>query len=112
MKITTKFAFVAASLFAGSAMAANFNDTMVDYPQNIAYEQAQTEVTRAEVQADLAANVDKVQADQIAAYPSAFTDAPREPRQLTRQEVREELAQFVGNGVAARVGGPNYPDRG
>lgn len=109
MKLTTKIALTAATtLFAGSALA--FNDTMVDYPQNVAYDQQQSSLTRAEVQADLAANLDKVHANPVT-YPSAFVDTAAPATQLTRQDVRDELAQFHGDGVQIRVS-PEYPRRG
>lgn len=107
MKLTTTFAFAAATLFAGSAMA--FQDSMVDYPQNVSHQQQQT-TDAAKVNTDLAANVANVQADHIA-YPSAYADAAPEAQELTRQEVRAELAQFVGNNFRTGVS-PSYPERG
>ena len=107
MKLTTTIAFAAATLFAGSAMA--FQDSMVDYPQNVSYEQQQT-ASRAQINADLAANTVSVQADHTA-YPTAYADAAPQAQQLTRVAVREELAQFIGNNFRIGVS-PAYPERG
>lgn len=108
MKTTAKFAFIAASLFAGSAMA--FQDSMVDYPQNVAYGQQQPVFSRDQVDADLVANTKNVQADPIA-YPSAYADEAPRTTQLTRQQVRDDLAHFVGNHFRVGVS-PDYPQRG
>lgn len=104
MKTTAKFAFVAATLFAGSAMA--FQDSMVDYPQNVAYEQPAA--VQAPANRNVTAEVANIQVDPMA-YPA--NHAAPAPTQLTREQVKEELARFVGNNFRIGVS-PAYPARG
>lgn len=104
MKIATKFAFAAATLFAGSAMA--FQDSMVDYPKNVAYQQP--EVAQVAPSNSVNTAVANIHVDPMA-YPGNFAD--KAPTQLTRTQVQEELAQFVGNNFRIGVS-PSYPTRG
>jgi len=104
MKTTAKIAFTAAAMFAGSAMA--FQDSMVDYPQNVAYEQPVAVQTS--VAGNVTTGVANIHVDPMA-YPA--NHATPAPTQLTREEVKEELARFVGDNFRIGVS-PAYPARG
>lgn len=93
MKFATTSAFIAATLFAGSAMA--FNENMTDYPRNVVVEQ-QKSVDRATVQAELAAHIPFNARGAMIDYPLNLNQPATA---LTRDEVKQELARFVGNGV-------------
>lgn len=106
MKKLTTAAFVVASLFAGSAMA--FNGDMTDYPKNVVVEQ-QSSVDRSAVQAELAAHIPSVFRGAMIDYPLVM-DQPA--TMLTREQVKEDLARFVGNGVREGINTVDHPLRG
>lgn len=108
MKFTAKIAFVAAGLFAGSAMA--FQDSMVDYPQNVSYEQQLPVIDRSHVNAELVIQSASTEDTHIS-YPTVFVETTPQGPHLSRQQVNTELAHFVGEHFRIGVS-PSYPERG
>lgn len=106
MKLATTSVFIAATLFAGSALA--FDEDMTEYPRNVVVEQ-QSSLDRAEVQAELAASTPSVFRGALVDYP---VNSSQPATALTRDQVKQDLARFVGNGVRERVNTVDHFVRG